>query len=44
MVSGKGSFYNRKDVYVNLSLLDIKKKKTKPNWLNIRNTQKVGTG
>lgn len=27
MVSGKGSFYNRKDVYVNLSLLDIKKKK-----------------
>lgn len=42
MVSGKGSFYNRKDVYVNLSLLDIKKKKTK--LIKPRNTQKVGTG
>lgn len=38
MVSGKGSFYNRKDVYVNLSLLDIKKKK--PNWLNLETHKK----
>lgn len=42
MVIGKGFFYNRKDEYVNISLLDIKK--SKPNWLYIRNTQKVGTG
>lgn len=29
MVIGKGSFYDRKDVYVNLSLLDTKKIQTK---------------